>query len=151
MSVKMPLQEMTENNWGVWRYIVSVHNHWWALELVTKAEVQSAYNNSSSKAFILKPFYFSLLPMQCFPSCHWFHLTRYNIILLWQNKHPAFFWFLADYSKHNFPFADAVNCTNAHVILFRLRFHPVLTIMQPLCWSPCWQTSAGTVLCLGVW
>lgn len=84
------------------------------------------------------------LSMQSFPSCHCFCLARYNITLLWQNKHSAFLGFLAEYSKHNFPFADAVNCTNAHVILFRLWFHPVLTIMLPFCWSPCRQTSAGT-------
>ena len=47
-------------------------------------------------------------------------------------QHSAFFEFLAECSKHNFPFADAVNCTNAHVILFRLWLHPVLTIMLPL-------------------
>lgn len=90
------------------------------------------------------PLYPLLLSMQSFPSCHWFYLVRCSITLLWQNKHSAFFGFLAEYSKHNLPFADAVNCTNAHVILFRLWFHPVLTIMLPLCWSPCWQTSAGT-------
>lgn len=117
-------------------------------------EVGFAYSSNSVVRFsILRLchqllFYLLLLSMQCFPSCLWYYLARYNITLLRQNKHFAFFGFLAEYSKHSFPFADAVNCTNAHVILFRLWFHPVLTIMLPLCWSPCWQTSAGTYCAL---
>lgn len=110
----------------------------------------SAYSCSSSVSLSVSrlhhqfPLYPLLMSVQCFQSCHWFCLAEYNVILLWQNKHSAFFGFHAEHSKHNFAFADAVNCTNAHVILFRLWIHPVLTIALPFCWSLCWQTSAGT-------